>query len=242
MSRKPKNEEDNQDGKSEKEPRTSRESGRRSDRSSFPEVEWEPKTRLGQLVKDGAITSIEEIYNRVLQIREPEIVEKLVSNLEEEVIDIKLVQRQTDAGEVSKFKATVVVGNRAGYIGIGEAKMKEIGPAIRAAISRAKLNLTPVKLGCGSWECEGGESHNHSIPYQVEGKGGSVNITLKPAPRGVGLVAAKNSKTVLALAGIKDVWSITKGHTKTSTNLAKATFDALKRTFKVMTPQDWTKS
>jgi small subunit ribosomal protein S5 len=193
------------------------------------------------MVKDGVVTSIEDIFNQIMQIREPQIVERLVPNLEEEVIDINLVQRQTDAGEVSKFKATVVVGNRSGYIGIGEAKMKEIGPAIRSAILRAKMNLTPVKLGCGSWECEGGETHNHSVPYQVHGRSGSVRITLKPAPRGVGLVAAKNAKTVLALAGIQDVWSITKGHTKTSTNLAKATFDALRRTYKVMTSRDWSK-
>ncbi|MHA1916785.1 MAG: 30S ribosomal protein S5 [Candidatus Ranarchaeia archaeon] len=200
-----------------------------------------PRTRLGKMVKEDKITSIDEIFAQVLNIREPQIVDRLVSNLEEEVIDINLVQRQTDAGEVSKFKATVVVGNRSGYIGLGEAKMKEIGPAIRAAINRAKLNLSPVKRGCGSWECEGGDSHTHSIPYEVDGKSGSVKISLKPAPRGVGLVAAKKARIVLALSGIKDVWSLTKGHTKTSANLAKATFDALISTYNVMTQKDWTK-
>ncbi|NVM04305.1 MAG: 30S ribosomal protein S5 [Candidatus Helarchaeota archaeon] len=196
---------------------------------------WKPKTKLGRLVKEGYITSIDEIYQNVYTIKEAEIVDFLLPNLQEEVIDINLVQKQTDAGERSQFKTTIIIGTP-GYIGIGEGKNQEIGPAIRATISHAKLNLIPVRRGCGSWECACDKPH--SIPFNVDGKSGSVRIALMPAPQGVGLVAAKTPTTVLRLAGIQDVWTRTKGHTKATLNFAKATYKALKNTYKVMYPKD----
>ncbi|MHA1238739.1 MAG: 30S ribosomal protein S5 [Candidatus Odinarchaeia archaeon] len=199
--------------------------------------DWVPKTRVGKMVKEGKITSIDEIFRLSLPIREPEIVDLLLPNLEEEVIDINLVQKQTDAGEQSRFKATVVVGNGAGYVGVGEGKAKEIGPAIRAAIEHAKLNIRPVKRSCGSWYCACDEPH--SIPFIVIGKAGSVRLKLIPAPKGVGLVTADVIKVVLRLAGIRDVWSWSKGHTRTSVNFAKAAYNALKNTYRIMTPKDW---
>src|SRR5690606_37813178 len=145
--------------------------------------------------------------------------------------DVSLVQKQTDAGENSRFKVTVIVGSDEGYIGVGEAKAKEIGPAIRKAINLAKLNIIPVHRGCGSWECGCGQPH--TIPFAVKGKAGSVEIELMPAPKGVGLAAADTAKLVLSLAGIKDIWSRTSGRTRTTSNLTKATFEALRRTMKV---------
>ena len=82
---------------------------------------WKPKTKLGRLVKEGYITSIDEIYQNVYTIKEAEIVDFLLPNLQEEVIDINLVQKQTDAGERSQFKTTIIIGTP-GYIGIGEGK------------------------------------------------------------------------------------------------------------------------
>ena len=198
---------------------------------------WKPQTRLGQMVKEGYITSIDEIFQNCYTIKEAEIVDFLVPNLQEEVIDINLVQKQTDAGERSQFKTTILIG-APGYIGIGEGKNQEIGPAIRATISHAKLNLIPIRRGCGSWECSCQDPH--SIPFKVVGKSGSVRIELRPAPRGVGLVAAKTPSIVLQLAGIQDVWTRTKGHTKATLNFAKATYNALRNTYKIMYPkEDW---
>jgi len=188
--------------------------------------EWQPKTKLGRMVKEGKITNINEIFRLNLPIKEVEIIDTLLPDLEEEVIDINLVQKQTDAGEQSRFRATVVVGNGGGYIGIGEAKAKEIGPAIRAAIIDAKLKVMPVRRGCGSWECSGGEPH--SLPLKVTGKAGSVKVELIPSPKGT-----------VRLAGIKDIWSRSKGHTRTTFNFAKAIYNALKNTYRVMTPKDW---
>ncbi|MCK5183781.1 MAG: 30S ribosomal protein S5, partial [Candidatus Heimdallarchaeota archaeon] len=86
---------------------------------------WKPKTKLGRMVQKGEITSIDEIFQQSLRISEEQIIDTLISNLEDEVININLVQRQTDAGEKSRFKACVAVGNRNGFVGIGEAKTKE---------------------------------------------------------------------------------------------------------------------
>ncbi|MFX0169865.1 MAG: 30S ribosomal protein S5 [Candidatus Hodarchaeota archaeon] len=205
----------------------------------FVAEEWEPVTKVGQQVKDGEITSLDDLFQLALPIKEPEIIDVLLPDLQEEVIDINLVQKQTDAGEKSSFKATVIVGNENGFVGIGESKAPEIGPAIRKAILRAKLNILSVRRGCGSWEC--GCYDPHSIPFQVTGKTGSVRLTLLPAPKGVGLVTADTIKVVLRLAGIQDVWSRTRGHTRTTLNFAHSVFRALQQTNRIMTPQDWTR-
>ncbi len=199
--------------------------------------DWKPKTRLGSLVKEGQITSIEEIFLRNLKIREPEIVDFLVPDLKQEVVDVTMVQRQTDAGKKKRFRVTVVVGNENGLIGIGTGKAAEFVPAIRAAEVRAKLNLTIIRRGCGSWECRCDDLH--SLPFMVHGKSGSVRVELMPAPRGTGLVTAEVGKVVLRLAGITDAWSKSFGMTRTTANFAKAFVDALKHTYKVLTPMDW---
>ncbi|MEM4701866.1 MAG: 30S ribosomal protein S5, partial [Archaeoglobaceae archaeon] len=66
--------------------------------------------------------------------------------------------------------------------------------------------------------------------FKVSGVCGSVKVTLIPGPRGLGIVAADVAKKVIELAGVKDVWSMTSGETRTTLNFAMATFDALKRT------------
>lgn len=208
-------------------------------RQPFAIEEWEPVTSVGRMVKEGQISSIEDLFQLGLPIREPQIIDVLLPDLQEEVIDINLVQKQTDAGEKSRFKATVIVGTDAGYVGIGEGKAKEIGPAIRKAILRAKIHLTPIRRGCGSWEC--GCRDPHSVPFKVDGKTGSVRVTLIPAPKGVGLVAADTIKVVLRLAGIQDIWSRTRGNTRTTLNFAHAVYEALRKSHRIMSPQDWTR-
>jgi small subunit ribosomal protein S5 len=202
-----------------------------------PTEEWTPRTWIGRQVKEGKITSIDDIFAMSYRVKESQIVDILLPDMKEEVVEIKMVQKQTDAGQQSRFKATVLVGNENGYVGLGEAKNKEIGPAIRKAIGLAKLHLIPVKRGCGSWECNCGG--NHSIPYQVLGKVGSVKTELKPAPKGVGLACADTMKLVLKLAGIKDVWTRTSGETRTTANLAKAVLQGLRDAYKIMSVSDW---
>lgn len=198
---------------------------------------WAPKTALGRMVKEGLITSIDEIFAMNQTIREPEIVDALLPGLTHEIIDVSLVQKQTDAGELSRFRVVVAVGNEDGYVGIGSGKARQMRNAIDKAIVDAKLNIIPVRRACGSWECRC--SQPHSVPFKVTGKAGSVEVTLIPAPRGTGLVAGDVAKIVLRLAGIRDVWTRTRGETRTAQNFAKAVYEALKQTYKVKTPSQW---
>lgn len=199
--------------------------------------EWVPRTRVGRMVKEGKITSIDEIFAMNLPILEPEIVDYLLPDLKHEIIDVGIVQKQTDAGELSRFRVVVVVGNENGYVGIGKGKAKQLRFAIEKAITNAKLMIAPVRRGCGSWECMCGTPH--SVPFTVTGKSGSVRITLYPAPKGTGLVTGDVAKVVLRMAGIKDVWSKTLGETRTTYNFARATYNALVNTYRFVTPADW---
>jgi small subunit ribosomal protein S5 len=192
------------------------------------EETWVPRTRLGELVQQGLIT-LDKIFANNLVVKEKEIIDILLPQLSEDVIKISMVQQMSASGQRSKFKAVVIVGAD-GFIGVGSAKSREVGPAIRKAIDKAKLSVIPVLRGCGSREC--GCGGTHSIPFKVNGKCGSIRIRLIPAPAGVGLACADKVKQVLKLAGIEDIWSKTYGDTRTSENLVKATFNALKNAHK----------
>ena len=199
--------------------------------------EWIPRTKVGRMVKEGRITSIEELFANNLRITEVEIVDHLLPGLEQEVLDINLVQKQTAAGERSRFRAIAIVGNRDGYVGLGTGKAVHVVSAIEKAVKSAKLNIIPVRRGCGSWECACGAPH--SLPTKVEGKRGSVRIELIPGPRGLGIVAGEAARIVLELAGVQDVWTRTYGETRTTLSFAGATFEALRNTNKIVLPSMW---
>jgi len=200
----------------------------RKRRSREPKtIEWNPKTKLGRMVKEGKITSMSEALVSGLPFREPEIADVLLSEIDDEVIDVNMVQRMTDSGRRVKFVITVAVGNNDGYVGLGQAKGKEVGNSIRKAIDNAKLNLIEIRRGCGSWECGCGKPH--TVPFAITGKSGSVEITLKPAPHGIGLATGNVAKKILTLAGISDCWAFTRGKTRTTVNYAKAVFSALEQ-------------
>jgi len=198
---------------------------------------WVPRTKLGRMVLEGQISSIDELFMEGYKIRESEIVNVLLPDLQEEVINIGLVQKQSDAGEKSQFRAIVVVGNRNGYVGLGSGKAKQVRSAIEKAAVDARLNITPIRRGCGSWECGCGKQH--SLPFQVQGGCGGVEVVLIPGPRGLGVVASEAAKVILRLAGVKDTWTRSYGSTRTVPSFACAVFDALKKTYQLVTPKDW---
>ncbi|MHA1860395.1 MAG: 30S ribosomal protein S5 [Candidatus Asgardarchaeia archaeon] len=208
-------------------------------------AEWKPRTMLGRKVLEGKIKNMEDILKSGIKIKEPEIVDMLVPNLETEFIliggrpgkgggiqrtPIKVSAKMHRSGRRYRYAAFVVVGNCNGLVGIGKGRGKEGRKAVEKAVERAKLNLILVPRGCGSWECECGEPH--SIPFKTEGKCGSVRVTLLPAPKGIGLAVDDETKKLLRLAGIKDVWIKTRGDTGTRFNLIKAVFNALKNLHK----------
>ncbi|NYT01520.1 MAG: 30S ribosomal protein S5, partial [Methanosarcinales archaeon] len=188
------------------------------------EEEWIPRTRLGQLVYEGQVTTFDEAIQSGLPIKEPQLVDMLLPGLEDEVLDINMVQRMTDSGRRVKFRTTVIVGNRDGYIGLGQGRDVQVGSAIKKGIENAKLNMLKIQRGCGSWECGCGEPH--TVPFEVMGNAGSVRIILTPAPRGLGLAAGETARKVMEMAGIKDVWTRTEGQTRTTLNFSKATYNA----------------
>jgi len=191
--------------------------------------EWIPSTQLGMLVKGGHIKTMSEALTSGLPLREPQIVDHIMGeDLVDEVLKVNMVQRMTDSGRRTRFSITVVVGNNNGYVGLGSARGKEVGPTIKKAIDNAKLNMIELIRGCGSWEC--GCMTPHSLPFRVNGKSGSTEVTLRPAPRGVGLAVGDVPKKILKLAGIHDAWGFSRGQTKTTVNNAKAVIDALKGT------------
>jgi len=186
---------------------------------------WEPKTKLGKAVKKSEITDIDVILESGEKILEPEIVDMLIPDIKAETILVSPTQRTTDSGRKVSFRAIIAVGDGKGHVGVGVGKSQEVGPAIDYGTKQAKKNIIKVKMGCGSWECQCGGSH--SLPRMVVGREGSTIVTLKPAPRGLGLAANDNVKTILKLAGIRDVWSSARGATDNVYNTVVATINAL---------------
>ncbi len=209
------------------------------DRRTANLEQWVPKTRLGKMIQEGKITTMEDLFLSGIKISEPQIVDALLPDIQEEVINVNLVQKQTDAGEKSRFKAIVAVGNKDGFIGLGNGKASQVRNAIEKAAANARLNIVPVKRGCGSWECSCGQTH--SVPFQVEGKCGGVRVVIVPGPRGLGLVSSEVAKTIFNLAGVKDLWMRSFGATRTVPSYAAAIFDGLRKTYSLITEADWVK-
>jgi len=207
--------------------------GRRADGEG--KESWTPVTKVGRLVKSGKIKKIEELYLFSIPIKEYQIIDHFLPDLKDEVMRLSPVQKQTSAGQRTRFKAYVVVGDCNGHVGVGSKCAKEVATAIRSAIEIAKLAVIPVRRGY--WGNNIGLPH--TIPMKLTGRCGSVRLRLVPAPRGAGIVAAPVSKKILQFAGIEDVYTSSQGMTKTGGNFAMATFDAVSRSYGYLTPDMW---
>ncbi len=203
---------------------------------------WEPKTLLGREVKDGKIKNIDEILDNNKKILEEQIVDTLL-NVKNDLISIgqakgkfgggkrrawRQTQKKTMEGNVPTFSTMAVIGDGNGHVGIGVGKAKETLPARDKALRKAKLSIIKIKRSCSSFDCQCSELH--TVPFKVSGKSGSVSVTLIPAPQGTGIVAAKELRKLLGLAGIKDVYTKTFGKQRTTFNLIRAGFNALGKT------------
>ena len=214
---------------------------RKAQERTVSELAWNPKTEIGKKVKAKEIVDVEEIFESGKPILEHEIVDMLLPGMENDLLMIgqskgkfgggarrvfRQTQKKTMEGNKPNFATLAVIGNKDGIIGLGYGKAKETVPAREKAQRKAKLNVFKIKRGCGSWQC--GCKTPHSIPFKVEGRCGSVRVILSPAPKGTGLVTEKEISKILAMAGIKDVWSKSYGQQKSKINLVKATEKALK--------------
>lgn len=203
---------------------------------------WIPKTQLGRDVKTGKIKDIEEIFKSNQKILEPEIVDILLPNLYVDTLFIgqakgkfgggkrrafRQTQKKTEESNILTFGVMAIVGDKNGHLGIGYGRAAETLPAKEKAIRKAKLNITRIRRGCGSYDCSCDELH--SIPMEIQGKCSSVRVKLIPAPQGTGLVIGKEMKKILDIAGIKDIYSKSFGKVRTTFNTAKACVDALNK-------------
>ena len=134
---------------------------------------------------------------------------------EQKLLDLARVTRVVKGGRRFSFRATMVVGDKKGRVGVGVGKGTDVSIAITKAVNDAKKNLIKVSIKNGTILCD------------VEVKVGSAKIILKPAKKGRGIVAGGAVRSVVDLAGIKDVVSKSLG-TSNKLNVARATVEALK--------------
>lgn len=199
--------------------------------------EWVPVTKVGRLVKAGLIKSLEEIFLFSLPIKEYQIIDHFIpkEKLRDENVKVMSVQKQTAAGQRTRFKAFVIIGDMDGHVGLGVKCAKEVANAVEGATIQAKLSIIPVRRGY--WGNKFGLPH--TVCNCMTGKCGSVRVRLVPAPRGAGIVAAPIPKKVLTYAGIEDVFTSSRGCTKTLGNFIMATFNAVKQSYGFLSPDLW---
>lgn len=139
------------------------------------------------------------------------------SEFDKRVLDIRRVTRVVAGGKRFRFRATVVLGNHKGMVGVGVDKGSDTSEAIEKATRAAKKNSINIEI------------KNNTIPHHVVGKYSSAKVILKPAKEGKGLVAGGPIRVVVGLAGIANISSKILGTTTNKLNNARATIEALKK-------------
>jgi small subunit ribosomal protein S5 len=132
------------------------------------------------------------------------------------LIDLARVTRVMAGGKRMSFRACVVIGDRAGRVAMGLRKGADVSIAINKAVAAAKKRVIKVRM------------INETIPCQIREKFGAARILLKPAPRGTGIIAGGAIRSVLELAGVKNVVSKMLG-SKSKINNVRATLSALEK-------------
>ena len=144
-----------------------------------------------------------------------EIIDASQLELVDQVVDIKRVTKVVKGGRNMRFTALVVVGDKNGHVGAGLGKATEIPEAIRKGKEDAIKSLINVKL-----------DENNSITHDVTGKYTGASVLLKKSPEGTGIIAGGPARSVLELAGIKNIRTKSLG-SNNKTNVVLATLQGL---------------
>lgn len=147
------------------------------------------------------------------------------NGFDEKLLDLRRVTRVMAGGKRFSFRATVVIGNRQGKVGVGVAKGKDVAQAIQKAKRVAEKSLVTVSVIKGT------------IPHEVRAKYCASEVILKPGKEGHGLVAGGPVRVVCDLAGIKNLSAKILGRTPNKLNNARATLEALKK-MKIMVKKE----
>lgn len=134
---------------------------------------------------------------------------------DQKLLDLARVTRVVKGGRRFRFRATLVIGDRKGRVGVGVAKGSDVSDAIQKAYNDAKKSMITVKLS------------GNTIPHDIQMKLGSAKVMLKPASEGRGVIAGGAVRAVVDLAGIRDIVSKSLG-TSNKLNVARVTIAALK--------------
>ena len=148
--------------------------------------------------------------------RRPRNIKRQPKLYEEDVISIGRVTKVTKGGRHFRFSAVVVVGDRKGKVGLGTGKANEVPDAIKKAVQNATKNVIKVSI-----------VDERTIPHEAIGVEGASKVMLKPAAKGTGVKAGGPVRSVLEMAGVKDILSKSLG-SNTKINMAYATLNALK--------------
>ncbi len=135
--------------------------------------------------------------------------------LDDKVVAIKRVSKTVKGGRTMRFSALVVVGDGNGHVGAGLGKAGEVPEAIRKGKEAAMKNLVEIPV-----------DESRSIPHDYLGKFGSSSVLLKRAPEGTGVIAGGPARSVLELAGIKNIRTKSLG-SNNKTNVVSATLNGL---------------
>ena len=140
---------------------------------------------------------------------------------QERVVQIRRVTKVVKGGKKLSFRAVVIVGNERGQVGVGVGKAADVIGAVRKGVADGRKNVVEVPL-----------TKANSIPHPVNGVGGGAQVMMRPAAPGTGVIAGGAVRTVLELAGVRNILAKQLGSSNPLNN-ARATIDALEslRTF-----------
>lgn len=138
------------------------------------------------------------------------------SEFDQQLLDLARVTRVVKGGRRFRFRATMVIGNRKGKVGVGVAKGTDVSQAIQKAVADAKKNMITITLD------------GNTISHDIDHKLASAKVLLKPTKEGRGIIAGGAVRTVVELVGVRDVVAKSYG-SSSKLNVARATVEALSK-------------